>query len=537
MKCGKREESALGGTALAAVAAVTAAGAPPTQPTATEASRFRQPAQSGLRVRASSAVTPMRRLAAVLLGATLVACGGGGSDDAPAPAPAPLAIAEFTATPANVLLGQSVSLAWQTTGATSVAIDQGIGAVSGSSVTVTPALGSTTYELTASGGAASVRRSVSVDVTASATAPAIDSFTASAVAIVAGQSVTLRWSVAGATSLAVAPAPGVVTGASVSVAPTVSTVYTLTARNGAGATDSSVAVTVSAAPAGFIERQLVASATQAGVVDRFGPHVAVAPLGAAVGRLVVHLPGTGGKPPSTLLLLRQAGTQGLHGIGLAYPNLPSVDSLCSASSDVDCHAKVRLEIIDGTDRTPLTSVDRINSIENRLVAALGTLAAQFPAEGWGQFVASGVPRWDRIVVSGHSQGGGHAAMMARDRLMARVCMFGSPKDTSSFFNAPAAWQSDPHVTPTDRYYGFNHQQDSQAVTLRNWAALGLGSLGAAVNVDGASSPYAGSRQLTTNAVPALAGEYHGSVVVDRTTPLAADGTPLFAPVWGRMCLQ
>lgn len=485
-------------------------------------------------MRPTSALSSPGRVVAVLLAIALAACGGGSDDD---PTPGPLAITAFTATPAAVVLGQSVSLAWQTTAATSIGIDQGIGTVTGNSVSIMPALGGTTYELTASNGVAAVRRSVSVSVTTPVTSPTIDGFTASAVSIVAGQSVTLTWSVAGATFLSLAPAPGSVTGTSVVVTPTVSTVYTLTARNGVGATDSSVAVTVGIAPAGFTERQLVASATQAGIADRFGPHVAVAPLGAAAGRLVVHLPGTGGKPPSTLLLLRQAGTQGLHAIGLAYPNLPTVDSLCSLSSDVDCYAKVRLEIIDGTDRTPLTSVDRIDSIENRLIAVLGALAVQFPAEGWGQYLASGVPRWDRIVISGHSQGGGHAAMMARDRSMARVCMFGSPKDTSTFFNAPAAWQSDPHVTPTDRYYGFNHQQDSLGVTLRNWAALGLAALGPAVNVDGAPLPYAGSRQLTTNAVPAIAGEYHGSVVVDRTTPLAADGTPLFAPVWGRMCMQ
>lgn len=482
------------------------------------------------------AATALRVFVAAVWAGSLVACGGG-SDDDPAPTPAPLAITAFAATPADAVLGQSVSLSWQTSGATSISLDQGIGTVTGTSVDVTPALGGTTYELTASDGVTAVRRSASVNVSAPAAAPSIDSFSASAVTIVAGQSVTLGWSVTGATSLALSPAPGAVTGNSVVVMPTVSTVYTLMARNASGAAESSVAVTVSAAPAGFMERQMTASATQAGIADRFGPHVAVAPLGAATGRLFVHLPGTGGKPPSTLLILRQAGSQGVHAVGLAYPNLPTVDSLCSASSDIDCYAKVRLEIIDGTDRTPLVAINRTNSIENRLVAVLAALAAQFPAEGWGQFLAAGAPRWDRIAISGHSQGGGHAAMMARDRTMARVCMFGSPKDTSSFFNAPAAWQSDPHVTPADRYYGFNHQQDSQAITLRNWAALGLGALGAPVSVDGAAPPYGGSHQLTTNAVPSSAGEYHGSVVVDRNTPLAADGTPLFAPVWSRMCLQ
>lgn len=473
---------------------------------------------------------------ATLLAALLGGCGGG-SEASLGPAPATLAITAFTATPVNALVGQPVSLAWQTTGASSVSIDQGVGVVTGSAVVVTPALGATTYELTASDGAASLRRSASVSVSPLAAAPSIASFVASAVTIVAGQSVTLSWSVTGATALNVGPVPGVVSGSSVTVSPTVSTVFTLTASNAAGASDSSVAVAVGAAPSGFVERQLVASATAAGISDAFGSHIVVSPAGLGVGRLFVHLQGTGGKPANSLLVLRQAGTRGLHAIGLAYPNVPSVDSLCSASSDAACYEKVRLEIIDGTDRTPLVAVSRADSIENRLIAALATLASHYPADGWAQYLVAGVPKWDRIVISGHSQGGGHAALMARDRTMARVCMFASPKDTSSFFNAPAAWQTMAHVTPTDRYYGFNHQQDSQATTLRNWAALGLAGLGAAVDVDVSASPFAGSHQLTTNAVPAIAGAFHGSVVVDRNTPLGADGTPLFSVVWNLMCLQ
>lgn len=476
----------------------------------------------------------MRHVAMSLL-ALLGGCGGG--SDSSDPALGVLAITAFTATPATAIVGQPVSLAWQTTGASSLSIDQGVGVVTGSSVVVTPALGATTYELTATEGAASLRRSVSVSVSSPAAAPSIASFVASAVTIVAGQSVTLTWSVAGATALNVGPVPGPVSASSVTLSPTVSTVYTLTASNAFGASDSSVAVSVSAAPSGFVERVLVASTTAAGVSDAFGSHVAVSPAGVGSGRLFVHLPGTGGKPANSLLVLRRAGTRGLHAIGLAYPNVPTVDSLCSASSDAACFEKVRLEIIDGADRTPLVSVSRTDSIENRLIAALTALSTLYPADGWAQFVASGVPKWDRIVISGHSQGGGHAALMARDRVMARVCTFASPKDTSSFFNAPAAWQTMAHVTPADRYYGFNHQQDSQATTLRNWAALGMASFGAPVDVDVVAPPYAGSHQLTTNAAPAIAGAYHGSVVVDRNTPLRADGVPLFTPVWDQMCLQ
>ena len=393
----------------------------------------------------------------------------------PAPPPAAPSIVSLNATPSSVELGQTVTLAWQVSGASALSIDQGVGPVNGHAVVVTPALGATTYELTAFGDGASVSQGVSVSAR-----------------------------------------PG--------------------ASGASGGVDSGVGTGVGAG-VGFTERTFAPSATSSAVLNSFGSHVANVPNEARVNRLFVHLSGSYGRPTNSLLVLREAATQGLHAIGLAYPNVPTVDSLCTDSSDAACYEKVRLEIIDGTDRTSLVSVDRSNSVENRLVLALNYLQAQFPAEGWGQYLVGGAPKWDSVVISGHSQGGGHAALMARDRLMARVCMFASPKDYSSFFKAPAVWQSAAHVTPTNRYYGFNHLQDSQAVTLRNWRALGLSSLGAPVSVDSSAPPYAGSHQLTTSAAPASASEYHGSVVVDRHTPLRADGQALFKPVWIQMCFQ
>jgi pimeloyl-ACP methyl ester carboxylesterase len=43
----------------------------------------------------------------------------------------------------------------------------------------------------------------------------------------------------------------------------------------------------------------------------------------------------------------------------------------------------------------------------------------------------------RMILAGHSQGGGHAAFIAMRHEVARVLMFGSPKDFSTRFNQPA----------------------------------------------------------------------------------------------------
>ena len=74
--------------------------------------------------------------------------------------------------------------------------------------------------------------------------PVIASFTATPSTVPAGQSVTLNWSVSGATTLGITPGPGAVTGSSVTVSPGSATTYTLTAMNSAGSATATTTVTV-----------------------------------------------------------------------------------------------------------------------------------------------------------------------------------------------------------------------------------------------------------------------------------------------------
>lgn len=70
-------------------------------------------------------------------------------------------IASFSATPSHVSAGQSSTLAWVVTGATSLSIDQGVGSVAGTSVAVSPAH-TTSYTLTATNAFGSVTASLTV---------------------------------------------------------------------------------------------------------------------------------------------------------------------------------------------------------------------------------------------------------------------------------------------------------------------------------------------------------------------------------------
>lgn len=77
-------------------------------------------------------------------------------------------IASFAASPDILTAGQTSTLSWQTTGATQIRIDHGVGSVSGTNVRVKPAT-TTTYTLTATNDASdSVTRTVTVGVVSAA---------------------------------------------------------------------------------------------------------------------------------------------------------------------------------------------------------------------------------------------------------------------------------------------------------------------------------------------------------------------------------
>jgi hypothetical protein len=181
---------------------------------------------------------------------TLTATGPGGTRTATATVtvasaqPAP-AIASFTASPGQISSGGTATLTWTVSDATALAIDQGVGDVTGkTSVNVTPTA-TTAYILTATGPGGTKTATATVTVTSAQPAPAIASFTASPGQISSGGTATLAWSVSNATTLAIDQGVGDVTGkTSVNVTPTATTTYTLTASGAGGTRTATASVTV-----------------------------------------------------------------------------------------------------------------------------------------------------------------------------------------------------------------------------------------------------------------------------------------------------
>jgi chitinase len=161
----------------------------------------------------------------------------------PAAPTAPPLIANFTATPSEIPLGENTRLMWDATDYVSLSIDQGVGSVAqvpgSTGVLAKPVAATTTYTITATNALGSATRTVTVITHA---VPTAHSFTATPAKIGSGDPATLTWNVAEFDSISIDHGVGVVTGTAgstgVVVNPTETTTYTLTATNATVVVDS-----------------------------------------------------------------------------------------------------------------------------------------------------------------------------------------------------------------------------------------------------------------------------------------------------------
>jgi hypothetical protein len=331
-------------------------------------------------------------------------------------------------------------------------------------------------------------------------------------------------------------------------------------------------------------RTIGADVSTSGADPTFGAHLvwpvdrSQTPDSVEQGLLYVFLPATGNVPGDYTLIQREALDLGYHVIGLAYPNKDAVVKLCNPLPDINigsgsrqqCYEDVRLQTIDGTPRyftdmkggqQTYTKVDTTNSIDNRLVTLLSYLTTTYPREGWQGFLRVNdanilEPDWSHIVVAGHSQGGGNAAMIGKLHRVARVAMISSPPD--GCFNAanlpaalpgcsldhqdytiPADWARI-GLTPADRYYGLAHVGEFAIEPIEaNWGAFGLGAFGKTVIADPpATPPNTCSHMLLTTVASRLQDvvvplQDHRLTARDTYTPLAHgdNGPPLLRNAW------
>lgn len=159
-------------------------------------------------------------------------------------------ISYFTANPTGIFHGNSSEIRWEVLNASTVTILPDIGEVSlTGNKTISP-VNTTTYTLVASNEKGSVNTSIKITVSSAYTGfPTINSFAASPAIIAAGSSSTLGWNVSNATKVSISPGIGTVSSTgSITVTPSNTTNYTLTARNSTGQVSYNISVVVMSLP-------------------------------------------------------------------------------------------------------------------------------------------------------------------------------------------------------------------------------------------------------------------------------------------------
>jgi hypothetical protein len=111
--------------------------------------------------------------------------------------------------------------------------------------------------------------------------------------------------------------------------------------------------------------------------------------------------------------------------------------------------------------------------------------------------------WNKVTISGHSQGGGHAWYISKIALVDRAISFSS-MDWNGLLNKSAGWISQPGITPVSKVYTFNSPKD-QIFAYNNLQTqlADFGLAGPAVNVDSVAAPYNNSHILITRDNPAI----------------------------------
>jgi dienelactone hydrolase len=195
-------------------------------------------------------------------------------------------------------------------------------------------------------------------------------------------------------------------------------------------------------------------------------------------QLLLFLPGTSGVASRPMDFLRDAADAGYRVVSLSYNDEPSVEQACSRTSSRSCPALVRTRRIFGDEVTDRIDDKRSECIVGRLVALLRSLDRLHKRQNWGEYLHGSEPDWTRIVVVGHSQGGGMAAFIAKTNLVARVVMFSGGWDhgpscaEADGCDDLAVWYGDPSVTPPDRWFAAYHSNERHAGFIaRSYAAL------------------------------------------------------------------
>lgn len=289
---------------------------------------------------------------------------------------------------------------------------------------------------------------------------------------------------------------------------------------------------------GLKRKVLFPSLTDNAIENTFGYHQTYLNTSIpSLNKLFLFLPGSNSNPFAYDGIQIIAANLGFHSLGISYSNT-TISPICSGSNDSLCFDKVREEVITGNNTSDSISVNYANSINNRVLKALQYLNLKFPTENWGQYYSGNNIIWSKIALAGHSQGGGHAAFIAKREMVDRVMLLASPKDYfTAPLNQPAPWIDNPTITQACKYYALTHDKDFLGCTypqqLLIYNRLGIDTFAANSIYENSNGNFNNSHVIITTINGLNSNSAHNIVGVD---VLAANvcKIPYYSIAWNYM---
>lgn len=223
-----------------------------------------------------------------------------------------------------------------------------------------------------------------------------------------------------------------------------------------------------------VQLEIRPSATSGAIKAADSPHIVLFDTERKSADLLLWLPGTLGSPRlgPRMNFPQFAAQQGYRVVMLSYITDQGVSNVCvgaNLKANRKCAEQFRHKRIFGGTGFDLIADQPQDAIAYRLTKLLHMLRDTRKDEDWAQYLKEdGSPRWERIAVSGQSQGGGHAAFIAKAHAVARVVMLSGGWDKS----APgeiADWYTKPSATPLDRWFAAYHVEEPTAATMADIA--------------------------------------------------------------------
>jgi hypothetical protein len=224
-------------------------------------------------------------------------------------------------------------------------------------------------------------------------------------------------------------------------------------------------------------------------------------------------------------LFEVALKNGYRIISLDYQYEPPANANCWGSADDECYARNRASKTFGLQGVVALHLAPEECIENRLARLLIYLTEHHPDAGWERYLDGNSVRWNRISVSGHSQGAGLAAYIAKEKEVFRTVLFSSPWDHYPERQMLAPWLHKDSFTQYAKWFGSFHVKESNAEMLeKSFAALKI--------------PAANIRRFDRDPVvpewlaqDSRADPYHISVVSSYASPQSPNGEFLYQDDW------